>query len=395
MEPDSASVDPKLARLVSLVYFVQGALGIAGIAFPLLLRSQGWDIPKITAFSSWTSLPWTLKIFYGAASDRFPLGGLRRKPYLVLSSFLSTLSWIGLAVLPPAEALLYGFTFINNLGFAATDVVTDALIVERATSENVARYQGLAWGWRSGGAILGGILGGWLAGHFSHVTIFFLASLLPVLTLAAGFQIQENRQSELTQNGNFILFILKGIKEIFCGDTGWFCLLLVSASASSIFNTPLFFYLKENLAFSETFLGSLASLGWMGAIGGCILYALWIGKIPVKQTLYYSVLINLLGILSTYLLRDSFTAIALSLGGGVLVYLSLLPLMGAAALFARRNRKEGMSFALMMSVFNLGQILSTLVGGWLFAIMPLKGLIFVSAAVSLSGLFYVKKISTL
>ena len=74
----------RLAWLAGLVYFVQGALGIAGIALPLYLRAQGFSITKIAFITSVSSAPWFFKIAYGAISDAFPLWRLRRKPYLII-----------------------------------------------------------------------------------------------------------------------------------------------------------------------------------------------------------------------------------------------------------------------------------------------------------------------
>ena len=52
---------------------------------------------------------------------------------------------------------------IANLGLAATDVITDGLVVEYSRKGTAQTYQGIAWGARSVGSILSGYLGGILA----------------------------------------------------------------------------------------------------------------------------------------------------------------------------------------------------------------------------------------
>jgi len=60
--------------LFAIVYFVQGALGLAGIALPLFMReSLGLSIVQITMISSIAGIPWILKPLYGLLSDYYPL----------------------------------------------------------------------------------------------------------------------------------------------------------------------------------------------------------------------------------------------------------------------------------------------------------------------------------
>src|SRR3990167_3123560 len=138
------ALDRSVVLLASAVYFVQGALSLTGIALPLYLRARGWGIPEISTYAFVTGLPWTLKILYGAISDGVPLGGRRRKPYLMIASLLSFGAWLALACAPHHSGLLYALGITASLGFAITDVVTDAVIVEKTTLETTRLYQSLA-----------------------------------------------------------------------------------------------------------------------------------------------------------------------------------------------------------------------------------------------------------
>lgn len=390
----SSSLDKGVALLTSLVYFVQGALSLSAVAFPLLLRKGGWTIPEIATFSFVIGLPWTLKIIYGATSDAVPIGGLRRKPYVILASLLSIASWLGLAFNGESKMLLYVFALAANLGFAVTDVVTDALIVEHSTESTTQVYQSLAWGWRSAGAIFGGVLGGWLAGHASYRVIFVLTGLLSMSTLIVGYFIREERTERPRSFSHFWTPLTEGLRSIFQGDLKWFCFLLIAGTFSASISTPFFFFLKEKLGFSETFLGSLSSVAWVGAVIGCFLYAKIFQHIPMKTTLRWAVWLNAVNILTTFCVRGRWSAAVFSFLGGVLAYLGLLPLMATAALLSRRKGIEGSLFALLMSVNNLGQLVATFIGGNLFGIIGIPGLILLSTAVSLAGLFLITKLKT-
>ncbi len=387
-------LDRSLALLACLVYFVQGALALAGIALPLFLRGKGWGISEIATFAFLVGLPWSLKLLYGAVSDGIPLRGLRRKPYVILASFLSAVSWAGFAWLPQGKGFLFLFATTANIGFALTDVVTDALIVENSTDSNAQVYQSLAWGFRSFGAVLGGVSGGWLAGHLPYRWIFGLTAVLPMMTLVGGLLIHEIPQERGGQRPQFLRPLVESLGALGGGDLKWFSLLLIVSSLSASFSTPFFFFLKEGLKFNETFLGSLASLTWLGAILGCFAYGRLLRNISVKRMLRWAIWLNFVNVLATTLVKNWWGAVALSFLGGILGYLSLLPFLAAAAMLSRRPGIEGSLFALLMSVNNLAQLVWTFIGGKFFDIIGLAPLIFLSAGIGLSGLFFVARLKT-
>jgi len=313
---------------------------------------------------------------------------------VILASFLSAVSWAGFAWLPQGKGFLFLFATTANIGFALTDVVTDALIVENSTDSNAQVYQSLAWGFRSFGAVLGGVSGGWLAGHLPYRWIFGLTAVLPMMTLVGGLLIHEIPQERGGQRPQFLRPLVESLGALGGGDLKWFSLLLIVSSLSASFSTPFFFFLKEGLKFNETFLGSLASLTWLGAILGCFAYGRLLRNISVKRMLRWAIWLNFVNVLATTLVKNWWGAVALSFLGGILGYLSLLPFLAAAAMLSRRPGIEGSLFALLMSVNNLAQLVWTFIGGKFFDIIGLAPLIFLSAGIGLSGLFFVARLKT-
>ena len=114
----------------------------------------------------------------------------------------------------------------------------------------------------------------------------------------------------------------------------------------------------------------------------------------MKTTLRWAIWLNVINTLAVFFVINRWTAASLSFLGGVLGYIGLLPLMAVSALLARQKGIEGSLFALLMSVNNFGQLAATFVGGKLFDIMGLPGLILVSAAVSGTGLLFVRRLKT-
>ncbi|OGW78325.1 MAG: hypothetical protein A2Z83_02670 [Omnitrophica bacterium GWA2_52_8] len=382
-----------IAFVASIVYFSQGALGIASIVLPLHLRSLDLSVGQIATLSSLAAAPWVAKIIYGLLSDSYPLWGYRRKSYLALCSMLSAAGWVFLVVLPPSWHCLLISLMIGNLGFAAMDVVTDGLIVEHSTRETSPVYQGIAWGTRSLGAFLTGLSGGWLAQHWVARDVFLLTATLPLAVFLAVNGILKEKPSPAVPAIQIIESLKQCFRLLLLPNLMWFVGILIFSSTASIFGVPFFFYMKETLGFSETFLGGLISLGWAGALAGSIFYARVLKRISPKKTLYWAIALNSINIFSTLLIFDRRTAFVLSVMGGILLCLTLIPVMSSAALLATHSGVEGTLFAVLMSIYNLGQIGFGYLGGHVYHITGVKVLILIAGLTTLGGLFCVKMLN--
>lgn len=60
------------------------------------------------------TVPWSFKLVYGFLSDVFPIGGLRRKPYLIIGYMVSSLCYLELALKPEVC-----FVFVRCLSLAS------------------------------------------------------------------------------------------------------------------------------------------------------------------------------------------------------------------------------------------------------------------------------------
>ena len=154
---------------LGLTYFNQGFKIFTRLAVMDLFRNHLHLEPSYTQYlGSIITLPWTFKLLYGLIADNIPIGGSRRKRYVVLSGFGQFLSLIVLSfgVLDNAGAIT-GLLFINSLFIAMTDVVIDAIMVAQSRrdpihgSENLQSY---SWIMLS----IGGIFGSIMAGYFTE-----------------------------------------------------------------------------------------------------------------------------------------------------------------------------------------------------------------------------------
>ncbi len=374
----------QVAVFAVVIYFIQGALGVSAIALPIYFRRLGWSIADITIVSSLISLPWIFKILYGFLSDSFPLASYRRKSYLFFFLICSVLGWCFLSFYGVDQNSIVLALWIANLGFAGTDVITDGLIVENSEGEWSRIYQSLAWGARSFGSVLTGMLGGWLMLRIEPQTIFLITASLPLIALPPLLILKEER----CLPGKLRTFHwFSNLKVIFsfCLEkrTVYLVSFLCLSTSSILFGTPFFFHLKERLFFTDDYLGFLISLGWAGAAIGSILFALTLKKVSIEKMLQAVVIINTLNVLSTYAVTGVFSAAALIFLGGIAAGVMILPMMTACAEMAARSGVEGTLFAVLMGIYNLSQIVWGVIGGKLLPWFGLEKLIALAALIQL------------
>lgn len=372
------------ATLAGVIYFTQGFLGISSIALPLYLRHLSWSIKEIAVISSLAAFPWLLKIFFGLVSDSYPVFGYRRKTYLFIFSLLASIGWGFLAALPRDPLVIFLAMFLTNLGFAATDVITDGFIVEHCTEQTGPFYQAVAWASRGTGAVLSGFISGWLAIHWPPQQIFMLTMGLPLIVCLCAVLLLEKRSEQALPSIGRQLWISWGF--LIQPPLWIFALILFFLSASASFGIPLFFHMQETLHFHETFLGFLSSLGWAGAVLGAFLYGRYLKKISLQKILITAILLNTVNILGTLLIGDQRSAMIFVFLGGISACLVMLPIVTTAAIFTRHTKVEGTLFAMMMTALNLGQILFGYAGGMFFHLIGFVPLILMTAGTSLTGL---------
>lgn len=374
----------KLAILFATIYFVQGtgspSSGLASQSISYLLK----DVMRLTAagmafFGSLMSLAWTVKPAYGLISDFVPIFGYRRKSYLILVNLLALISWL---ILVSFKVYAYWPTLIIlmicSLGFAFSDVLCDALMIETGKPLGLTgRLQAIQWGTIMFASVLVGIGGGWVAQHFSYQKVFLLTGLFPLITIIVTLLVvrEEKRKTSSSQLRKTWQSVKVGIKS----RNLWIVIgFLFFWNFSPSFGAPLFYYEIDVLKFSKIFIGVLSSIGSAASIVGAIIFWNICRNIPIKKLLNLSILIGVISTLAYLGLRDQKTAILLSISLGIISMVSHLTILDLAARTCPKLA-EGTIFAGLMSILNLGASASGAVGGWLSNFVSLKWLIIISA----------------
>ena len=107
-----------------LVYFfsLNGLAALPNLSINFLLKEQmKLSAPQLAYFQALTLAAWAIKPLWGFISDSFPIGGQKRKPYLLLTSFLALASWMEITHARPSR--WFGprcFSVVSRIYFSMT-----------------------------------------------------------------------------------------------------------------------------------------------------------------------------------------------------------------------------------------------------------------------------------
>ncbi len=388
----------KTKTLVALIYFLQG-FGLASLVFSLFLKETlHWSVLQITLLGTITAIPWFFKILYGVVSDNFPLFGYKRKSYLVLSSALSVLCWTVLAAFHETGFWYYtGLFFLSNVAVCMTDVIIDGYVVEHSTDlKKTNEYQNLSWGSRAVGAGISSLLGGWLAARFGLYQIFWLQIPIVAMQLPFALLLEETRTTLGKTQGVWQHFkgsLMAPLRE-FAGNAQllWVTLFMVLGLFSPSYGTPFFFRMRDTLHFGPEFLGLLGGIGSVGEIVGCLLFAKFLSKVPIKKLLFVSVFIWAVNTALVLAIVNGATALAVQVVASVMGYISFVPAFSIAAKISQKTRYEATMFAILMSFRNIAMQGSSLLGSWLYQYTGFFWLVVISTVTTFMVLPVIRKL---
>lgn len=380
---------PELFVILS-VYLVQGITESSRLALSFFFKDDlNLNPAEVEALLGLLFVPWMIKPLYGFLSDRFPLGGYHRRSYLLLVSLVSAISWVSLSQFTPP---VWGILLVLLVGSAAaafSDVVVDALLVERirqATLNQGSALQSLAWGTQAFGHLLTAYLVGWLLQQLGTHAVFALQAIGPFLIAAmvgaiSETKIQKDIDEEIGADINE-----GGIKhsEISFGSqlrSSWQVLTQKPVLLPMLFiffwrslpsaETGLFYFTTNELHFSPEFLGRVALIMSLASLVGIWFYQRFLLSVSLRWIFIWGTGLSVLVSLALLLLvTHTNRAIGIDdqwfLIGDRLVYtvigrITWIPVL----VFSARLCPVGVEatvFALLMSFWNLSATLSKELG---------------------------------
>jgi predicted MFS family arabinose efflux permease len=370
----------RLATLFAIVYFAQGMWYQPNQTIVVSLKDAGLTPSAVADFFLVATIPWMIKPVYGLISDFVPLYGRRRKSYFILTTTLAAAAGAWLALLPEHPFWWMALPFaVMGFGLAFTDVLTDALMVEEGRPRGLTgSFQSVQWAAITTASILAGAVGGYLAERRALHTVFAIAACFPVLSLlmAAVFVREAARPRDPGAFADTMRAIRHalGHRDVWT-VAGFIFFFLFSPS----FGPAFLYYQTDVLGFSQQFIGTLSACNSAASVLGALAYAPLARRVRLERLLNVSIGIGVAGTLAYLAYRDWLSALLIDVffgGVGMVMQLVILDLAAKAC----PRRAEATFFALLMSVYNMGQQLSQNVGARMYEAWGFTPLVLISAA---------------
>lgn len=365
------------AELIAIltVYFVQGILGLARLAVSFFLKDELLLSPaQVSALLGIVALPWIIKPVFGFISDGLPIFGYRRRPYLILSGILGTVSWISLATIVHSTWAATLAIALGSLSVAVSDVIVDSLVVERARVESqgaAGSLQSLCWGASALGGLITAYFSGMLLEHFTTRTVFLITASFPLLVSGVAWLIAETRISKNTtdnQNSLNTKHQLQQLRQAITQKAIWLPTAFVFVwLATPTADAAFFFFSTNELHFQPEFLGRVRLVTSAASLIGIWIFQRYLKSVPFRVIFAWStVLSSALGMTMLLLVTHTNRALGIddhwfSLGDSlILTVMGQIAYMPVLVLAARLCPPgvEATLFALLMSVSNLANMVS-------------------------------------
>ncbi|BAY94482.1 MULTISPECIES: folate/biopterin family MFS transporter [unclassified Tolypothrix] len=367
------------AELIAIltVYFVQGILGLARLAVSFFLKDELLLSPtQVSALLGIVALPWIIKPVFGFISDGLPIFGYRRRPYLILSGILGTISWVSLATLVHTTWAATLAIALGSLSVAVSDVIVDSLVVERARAESQAdagSLQSICWGASAFGGLITAYFSGWLLEHFSTHTVFWITAIFPLLVSAVAWLIAEspvNKSAENSSENNSVSVKhqLSQLRQAVTQKAIWLPTAFVFIwQATPTADSAFFFFTTNELHFAPEFLGRVRLVTNLASLVGIWIFQRYLKSSPFRVIFGWSTVLSAaLGMTMLLLVTHTNRALGIddhwfSLGDSlILTVMGQIAYMPVLVLAARLCPPgvEATLFALLMSVSNLAGMVS-------------------------------------
>jgi len=129
--------------------------------------------------------------------------------------------------------------------------------------------------------------------------------------------------------------------------------------------TPLYYYMTDDLKFSQGYIGILGSISSAGWILGALLYRRYMQGIAAKALLNLSIVLGVLSTAAFLLLWNEAWAAAINLFSGFASMIAFIATLSLAADYCP-PRSEGFAFAALLSITNFSTALSDNVGSFCY-----------------------------
>lgn len=356
----------------AIVYLVEG-IGQArvGIIYQPLthyLKDIGWTALQVAAYFAVLNFPWVIKQVFGLVSDFVPLLGYRRKSYLIAASLCAIAAFAVIARQAEPAAIALPL-LLTSYAMATASTLCGALLAENGQTYRLSStFVSQQWLWFYIAIMASSFAGGALVESLPALTAVqaaaVIAAIAPIAVLLASlFLLDEQKASasapEMRRTLQALVTATTSARLYLVG------LFLFLYSFAPGFGTPLYYFMTDELKFSQSYIGILGAIASAGWIAGALAHRFLLSGMSSKALLNLSIVLGTLSAASFLLLADPVSAAIVHFANGVALMIATIASLTLAADYSPR-RAEGFAFAGLMSIMNLADLASSTVGAWLY-----------------------------
>jgi folate/biopterin transporter len=107
---------------------------LTGQASFFIFASYGVNAARMQIYSGVVQLPWSIKPVFGLISDVFPIGGFKKRPYMLLTSIFGVASMLAIGMLPQGFLSINGIVVcmvVCTTQYSVCDLLSEAAYAER------------------------------------------------------------------------------------------------------------------------------------------------------------------------------------------------------------------------------------------------------------------------
>lgn len=381
------------------------------LAFPMvsvslfLMQYLKASASDISFYYTIVFIPWNFRIIYGSISDRLPVLGLHRRPYLVVCYVALALLQLMYGVFVQSIQSAYAMGVCLSFFFAFSMTVLDAVSVDvvrafsvdvevKNTMQKSTDVQSANMTFRTVGTVLGVSISGLLSTQMSPREIIALTGVLPLISAVICIlsPIDHSHDGSLMPKksvsaiARWPIVNVDRVKRV--AAAGFFILMYSSVPSTSVaFNS----YLYNSLGISGEELYAVSQCSYAGSLIGTILYWISFRKTrDIRTAFAVSLIASLLCASSRLLVLQGWTSIYYICGQEMLISasarLALMPVLVYAcksASLLENLMTEGFLFGLFISFQAWGGTLSGILSGLISSQFDLNIFVYISAGIGI------------
>lgn len=362
-----------------LVYLVLPNQYLLDIATAYLLKDRLHATAlEIASFRLLTAIPVYISFIFGLARDIWNPFGLRDRGLILIFAPATAAVFVFLAFFPLSYTELFAGMLLAMITFRFVAAAYQGLMALTSQEKLMSGRMSALWQTVAMVAIfIGGIVGGYVAGHLSYQNTFLLIAALTLSLAALGMAKPKSVFSHLydrpqARGTSFIADIRRLVKHRAVYPPVLITLLF---QFSPGLYTPMQFYLTNALHASRATYGEFSALISLAFLPAFLLYGFLCRKFPLKRLLWIGAIITIPQNVPLALVHSGNEALMLAVPMGLLGGIAV----GAYFDLTMRSCPPGLQGSLMMMVDGIGLLslrASDFVGSAIYDASPQNGFLY-------------------